>query len=262
MLNSSSRFWLHLDQPQRLSLQGIGVCHLEKLRLFGIAGYHTAVPTACSQVSQQCSKALHRQITSRLVCLLLEARRLRSSGRHHGVASPPVLGQLLVLEQEQFPHLPQVPLHVEGQQAQQDVGSHPVGCAMMNRARQEVDTFDTSERLLHQGQPLVRPNPVGGCQPLGGLAGSDHIDPIQKLFVFDVICFASPCQMSVAYRQTEMLRHLVMVDNFTSSHADLGRRLGWPPRPCHTRGQRFQFGLSGRKHFLALCRRCSANWGL
>src|SRR5208337_5165740 len=148
MSKSSSGFWLHLDQPQRLSLQGVGVCHLEKLCLFGIAGHHTAVPTACSQVSQQCSKALHWQITGRFVCFLLEARRLRSLGGCHGVASPPVLGQLLVLEQERLPHLPQVPLHVESQQAEQDVGSHPVRCAMVNRPHQEVNPFDTSERLL------------------------------------------------------------------------------------------------------------------
>ena len=111
MSKSSSGFWLHLDQPQRLSLQGVGVCHLEKLCLFGIAGHHTAVPAACSQVSQQCSKALHRQITGRFVCFLLEVRRLRSLGRRHGVAPPPILGQVLVLEQERFPHLPQVPLY-------------------------------------------------------------------------------------------------------------------------------------------------------
>ena len=72
MSKSSSRFWLHLDQPHRLGLQGVGVCHLEKRCLFGIAGHHTTVPTACSQVSQQCSEALHRQITGRSVCLLLE----------------------------------------------------------------------------------------------------------------------------------------------------------------------------------------------
>ena len=69
--------------------------------------------------------------------------------------------------------------------------------------------------------------------------------------------------MPVAYRQTEMLGHLVMVDNFTCSHADIGRFLGAAPSwPCHTRGQRLQFGLGGRKQFLCLSRRCSANWGL
>ncbi len=43
-----------------------------------------------------------------------------------------------------------------------------------------------------------------------------------------------------------------MVDNFTSSDADIGRFLGRSPWPCHTRGQCLQFGLGGRKQFLAL----------
>src|SRR5208337_2661589 len=67
-----------------------------------------------------------------------------------------------------------------------------------------------------------------------------------------MICFASPPQMPVTYRQTEILGHLVMVDNFTCSHADIGRFLGQSSWPCHTRGQRLQFGLGGRKQFLAL----------
>jgi len=123
---------------------------------------------------------------------------------------------------------------------------------MMNRPYQEVDIFDTSERLLDQGQLLIRPNPIGGCQLFSRLAGSDHIYSIQILFVFDVICFASPSEVSVTYRQTEIFRHLVSGDNLPSSHADLGRRLGWPHLPCHTRSQSLHIGLSGRKQFLAL----------
>ena len=210
MSKLSSRFWLHLDQPHRLGLQGVGVCHLEKRCLFGIAGHHTPVPTARSQVSQQCSEALDRQITGVLCVFFL--RRADSEARAGATGSRRRRSsvQLLVLEEDRFPHLPQVPLHVEGQQAQQNVSSHSVGYAMMNRPHQQVDTFDTSERMLDQGQPLVRPNPVGGCQPLGRLAGSDHIDPIQKLFVFDLIFFASPSEMSITYSQSEMLSHLVV----------------------------------------------------
>src|SRR5271165_2595428 len=61
MSNSISGFWLHLDQPQRFRLQRIGVGYLEERRLSGIAGHHAAITTACTQVSHQCSKALHRQ---------------------------------------------------------------------------------------------------------------------------------------------------------------------------------------------------------
>ena len=71
MSNSISGFWLHLDQPQRFRLQRIGVGYLEERRLSGIAGHHAAITTACTQVSHQCSKALHRQIACRSVRLLL-----------------------------------------------------------------------------------------------------------------------------------------------------------------------------------------------
>src|SRR5512142_1696913 len=63
-------------------------------------------------MSQQRPKALDRRPARRRVCLLLEPRRLRGSGRRHRVAPVPVPCQLLVLEQQRLPHLAQVPLHV------------------------------------------------------------------------------------------------------------------------------------------------------
>jgi hypothetical protein len=61
MSNASSRFWLHLNPPHRLSLQLIGLRHLEKRCLLEIAGHHTRVTTACSQMSQQCPETMYRQ---------------------------------------------------------------------------------------------------------------------------------------------------------------------------------------------------------
>ena len=101
-------------------------------------------------------------------------------------------------------------------------------------------------------QSLVRPHPVGRRQPLGRLAGPDHIDPIQKLFVIDRVFLAGPPQMAVADRQGEMFGHLVMVDDLARPHADRGRRLGSARRRATLRGQRLQFGLRGREQVLAL----------
>ena len=177
-------------------------------------------------MSHQRPKALHRQPTGRRVRLLLQPRRLRGLRRRHRVAARPVLGQVLVLEQQRLPRLTQVPLHVVRQQAQQDVRPHPVGRAVVDRPHQQVDPLEAPERLLHQRQPLVRPHPVGGRQPLGRLAGPDHIDPIQQLFFGDLILLAGPLQRPVPDRQGEMLGHLVMIDDLARPHADLGRRLG------------------------------------
>ena len=179
-------------------------------------------------------------------------RRADSEARAGATGSPlPVHGQLLVLEQQRLPRLAQVPLHVVGQQAEQDVRPHSVGRAVVDRAHQEVDPLEAPERLLHQGQSLVRPHPVGGRQPRGRLAGPDHIDTIQKLFIFDRVFLASPPQMTVADRQSKMFGHLVMVDDFARPHADRGRRLGRARRPRHAGGQRPQLGLRGRQQLLA-----------
>ncbi len=46
MSMSRIRFRLHLDQPQRLCMPRIGVLHLVKRRLLGIAGHSTRVVAA------------------------------------------------------------------------------------------------------------------------------------------------------------------------------------------------------------------------
>ena len=84
-------------------MQGVGLRHLVKRCLLGIAGHHTGVTRARSQMSQQRSKTLDWQPVRRLVRLLLQARRLRGLRRQHWVATLTVYGQLLVLEQQRFP---------------------------------------------------------------------------------------------------------------------------------------------------------------
>ena len=99
MSNSISGFWLHLDQPQRFRLQRIGVGYLEERRLSGIAGHHAAITTACTQVSHQCSKALHRQIACRSARFFLRrtdseawAGATGSRRRRSSVNSSPMFG--------------------------------------------------------------------------------------------------------------------------------------------------------------------------
>jgi hypothetical protein len=88
-------FCLLLNQPHRFSLQLIGLRHLEKRRLLEIAGHHTRVTRACSQMSQQCPETMYRQTLWCQVRPLLESHRLRSLGRRHRVAALPVLEQFL-----------------------------------------------------------------------------------------------------------------------------------------------------------------------
>ena len=247
-----SRFWLHSDQSERSYLQCVGVRQLEEHRFFGVAGHHTRVTATRSHMSYQGSKAMNRQTARGQLGLFLQERGLRGFDRHHRVAPIPVEGQFLVLEQQRFPLLPQVPLRVIGQQAQKDVRPHSLGRVVVDRAHQQIDPFGAPECLLHQGQPLIRSHPVHSRQPLGGLAGPDHIDPIQRLLLLDRIPLASPLQATVADRQGEMFGHLGMVDDLACSHGNLGCYFARTTWACHAPGQRLQLGLRGRKQLLAL----------
>jgi hypothetical protein len=61
-----------------------------------------------------------------------------------------------------------MPVHVIGQLAQHDVRPNPIGRTVAYRAHRQVDTFETPERLLYQGQPLLRPHPIISLQRLTG----------------------------------------------------------------------------------------------
>jgi hypothetical protein len=95
-------------------------------------------------MSRPRSKTLDSQPVRALVHLLLQARRLRGLRRQHWVATLTVHGQLLVLEQQRFPSLPQVPFHVEGQRAQNDVRPHSIGRAVLNWTHEEIDALEAS----------------------------------------------------------------------------------------------------------------------
>jgi hypothetical protein len=170
-----SRFWRHRDQLQRLGPQRIGRRHWAEPRLAGIGGHHARVPAARPQTSQQRSKTLDRQVARRRGRRRLETRRLRGWSRRHRVASPPVHGPFRVHEPRRLPRRARVPLPVVGPRARWDARPRPVGGAVVNRPRPRVDPREAPQRRLHQGQPLGRPRPGGGRQPLRWRAGPDHL---------------------------------------------------------------------------------------
>ena len=81
--------------------------------------------------------------------------------------------------------------------------------AMIDRPHQQIDSFETAEQLLHQGQPLVRPHARLGRQPLCRLAGPDHVDPVQQTFLFNIIIITILCESSITNCQSDVLGHLV-----------------------------------------------------
>jgi hypothetical protein len=119
----------------------------------------------------------------------------------------------------------------------------------------------TRSHMSYQRSKAMNRQTVQG-QPLGGFAGPDHIDPIQKLLFLDRIPLASPLQALIADRQGEVFGHLVTVDDLVCSHADLGRLLGRTARARHVAASAFSWASVAARSSWRLCRRCSANWGL
>src|SRR5512135_2996507 len=104
----SSGFLLHSDQSQCLRLDGIRLSHLEEGGATRVRGDDTRVATPGPQMRQQGPETVHCQSAGSLVIRLLAPRRGRDLGRGHGSALPPVLLQLLVLEQQWLPRLAEV----------------------------------------------------------------------------------------------------------------------------------------------------------
>ncbi len=133
---------------------------------------------------------------------------------------------------------------------------------MVDRTHQQVNPLQAAEQLLHDRQPLVRPHARLRRQPLGWLAGANHIDPVQQALLSNRLFIMRQCENIITNRQSDVLGHLVPPDHLTRLHADLRsrpRRLG-PQR--HVAGQLRQVLLRRGQRRSRFCRRFSANSGL
>ena len=183
---------------------------------------------------------------------LLPPHRGRRLRRGHGISLQAIPIQLLVFKQQRPPSPTQVPFHVVRQHTYQDMIAYIWIQAMVDRTHQQVNPLQAAEQLLHQRQPFVRPHARLRRQPLGWLAGANHIDPVQQTLLLDRFFITRPRENTITNRQSDVLGHLVPPDHPTRLHADLRsrqRRLG-PQR--HAAGQLRQVLLRRGQQPLAL----------
>jgi len=72
----------------------------------------------------------------------------------------------LVVKEHGLENRAHVPFHVIGEHAQEHMGSHAVGVAVVDGAHLEIDGFDAAERVLHEAEVLVALDDVGGFKAL------------------------------------------------------------------------------------------------
>ena len=77
---------------------------------------------------------------------------------------------------QRFTHMPD---HVIGEHARKDVGAHPSGEAVVNRADVEVHGFYGTEGPLDLGDALIGEDDGGCIKRFGRDAGSQHIKAVE-----------------------------------------------------------------------------------
>ena len=100
-------------------------------------------------------------------------------GRQHRVSPGPLRFQILVIEQQRSQGLPQMPMDVIGQQAQEQMSPYPRLHPMTDGTDVQVDGLQRTEGPLHPGQVLVAAHHGGCWQTIGRFAGPQHVEPVQ-----------------------------------------------------------------------------------
>src|SRR6516165_4428242 len=181
----------------------------------------------------------------RLPCLLFSLRRFRRLSRLYRVTLPAVVFQLFVVKEQRLQRLTHMPLDIVGQQANQEVSPDPRLDAMVNGTDAQIHSFEAAEGLLDQCQTLVGAYTGSGFQGFLGLAGADHIKPVQLLLALNRRLVPGPGERTIRNAELEMLGHLVATDDLSRFQANLHGRQRLFRSPSHFGDQFAEVVLGG-----------------
>src|SRR5437660_8884283 len=119
-----------------------------------------------------------------------------------------------------------------GQHAQKNMRRDAILTAMPNRPHQQIDPLQTAESPFYFRQALVAAHRLFRRELLDRFARSQHINPIQLLFLLDRFRTTTPGETALADFAREVLAHFVASQHLPHLHANLhGReRLVFAPR--------------------------------
>src|ERR1700677_4656816 len=143
--------------------------------------------------------------------------------------------------------LPQMPLDMIGEHAQEDVGAYAFGGPVADRADLKIDRLQASEGALHPGQILVGLDRLIGVERRGGNAGAHDIDAVEPGLARDAVALAPINHLRLADLDLEMLGRLVLADHRADGAADLGGAAQGVALGAHTRGDAGEGALGRRQ---------------
>ena len=117
--------------------------------------------------------------------------------------------------------LAHVPFEIVGEHAQQHVGAHAVGAAMMDGPDFEIDGLEAAEGALDAGEVFIGPDGRGGVERFGLEVGAQDIDAVEHGFGVDLFGLARERQIVVGDGDGEVLGHLVVIDHGADRECDL-----------------------------------------
>src|SRR6516162_6464727 len=151
--------------------------------------------------------------------------------RHHRAALGLAGGRVVIVEEHRGPRAPQVPLDVVGQQAEEHVRPDPVGLAVMNGARLEVDGLEAPKRALDGGEAFVAAHGLGRRESIRREARPEDIDAINGGLAGDGRLVARGADARVGDLEREVLADLATPEYLADPERDAGLAAERPPGP-------------------------------
>ena len=147
-----------------------------------------------------------------------------------------------------------MPFHVAGEQAHEQVRSHPALLAMADGPYPDLEPLEGPEPALHVRKLLVGAHRVVARQPRCRLARAKHVEPVQTRFGLDPPGVALIAQPPVVDLPVEVLAHLVPPQHPPDLAPQLRRFEGLAGPARRFAGDPFEPRFGHRQQLLALAR--------
>lgn len=181
------------------------------MRAGWIGGQATGVATAGGEVAQQGIEAVDRETVGSNVGTFFDLGRSRSFGGVNRISVLASMREVFVVEQQRRQIAAHVPFDIVGQHTEQNMGTHMVLSAVVNRANPQIDPLEAAEGALDLGQALIAPHRVLGRATAFGLAGAHDINAVHLSFPANRFLSPGPAEEAIGDGQGEVLTHLVAV---------------------------------------------------
>src|SRR5215472_2835955 len=134
--------------------------------------------------------------------------------------------RVIIIKQDRFEALAHVPFDMAGEHAEEDMGAHPRGEPVVDRADVQIDGLEAAKGALDPSQPLVGADHVICRQGLILKAGADDIKAVEPCLLGDAGLVAAKGEAVLGDGDVEVFGELVAVSMRPTARAILSFPVG------------------------------------